>query len=229
MSDSIYRLENVAKVFATGSEKLTIFENLDLTVKAGESLAIIGASGSGKSTLLHLMGLLDSPSAGAIYFEGENLAKLTPDMQAHFRNRKLGFVFQFHHLLPEFTALENVIMPALIAGIGRSEALPRACELLEKTGMGERMRSRPGTLSGGERQRAAIARALMLKPQVILADEPTGNLDEQTGDRVGDLMLALNREYGTTLIVVTHNHDLSRKMDRALELRGGSLYEKTFK
>lgn len=228
MSEALYCLKDVSKVYQTANEQLSIFTGLDLTINAGEAVAIVGASGSGKSTLLHLMGLLDTPTSGSVLFEGRDLGRMNPDEQAHFRNRKLGFVFQFHHLLPEFSAVENVAIPALVAGQSMTQALPRATELLERVGMQDRLHSRPATLSGGERQRAAIARALMLKPEVVLADEPTGNLDEHTGDRVGDLMLALNREYGTTLIAVTHNHDLAMKMDRGLELRGGSLYGKKF-
>lgn len=226
--DAIYEFENVGKTFDGGEEKLEIFRDLDLRVNSGESLAIVGASGSGKSTLLHLMGALDRPTSGKILFEGRSLAEMTPDEQARFRNRSLGFVFQFHHLLPEFSAIENVAMPGLIAGESMETMKPAAAELLERVGMARRMHSRPATLSGGERQRAAIARALILKPKVILADEPTGNLDEQTGAQVGKLMLELNRELGTTLVVVTHNHELAASMDRGLELRGGSLYEKTF-
>lgn len=227
MSSPIYQLQNLGKTFALGNEELNIFNDLNLVINAGESLAIVGASGSGKSTLLHLMGCLDTPSAGRVLFENNDLAKLTPDEQAHFRNKKLGFVFQFHHLLPEFNAIENVAMPALMAGMNMPEIMPKAEELLDRVGMTHRMRSRPATLSGGERQRAAIARALIMGPAVILADEPTGNLDEHTGDKVGDLLLELNREYGATLVVVTHNRDLAIKMDRGVELRGGTLYEKS--
>lgn len=224
----IYEFENVGKTFSGAEDKLKIFSNLNLRVNTGESLAIVGASGSGKSTLLHLMGALDKPTAGKIMFEGQPLAQMTAEAQAHFRNRSLGFVFQFHHLLPEFSAIENVAMPGLIAGQNMATMLPRAREMLERVGMAHRLNSRPATLSGGERQRAAIARALILNPKVILADEPTGNLDEQTGAQVGKLMLDLNRELGMTLVVVTHNQELATRMDRGLELRGGSLYEKAF-
>lgn len=226
MSDMLYRLSQVSKKYA--GEELPVFENLDLDVVRGESLAIVGSSGSGKSTLLHLMGALDKPTKGRIFFENEDLGGMDQASQAAFRNRKLGFVFQFHHLLPEFTALENVIMPGMIAGESREPMLGQARELLVRVGMAHRMDSRPATLSGGERQRVAIARALILKPEVILADEPTGNLDEQTGKQVGDLLLNLNREMGTTLVVVTHNRELAASMDRGLELRGGALYEKVF-
>lgn len=225
---AIYRLENVGKTFTGAEEKLDLFSNINMTVNSGESLAIVGASGSGKSTLLHLMGALDSPTSGTILFEDKPLSDMSPAEQAQFRNRSLGFVFQFHHLLPEFSAVENVALPGLIAGQNMDAMLPKAKELLERVGMGHRMDSRPATLSGGERQRAAIARALILNPKVILADEPTGNLDEQTGAQVGKLMLELNRELGMTLVVVTHNRELAASMDRGLELRGGSIYEKVF-
>ncbi len=224
----LYQFRDVSKVFAGAEEKLEIFKNLNLEVKKGESLAIVGASGSGKSTLLHLMGALDRPTSGQILFDGMALADMSQVELAHFRNRSLGFVFQFHHLLPEFSALENVALPGLIAGQQMAATLPRAKELLERVGMASRMKSMPATLSGGERQRAAIARALILNPRVILADEPTGNLDEQTGAQVGKLMLELNREFGTTLVVVTHNQEFAASMDRSLELRGGALYEKKF-
>lgn len=224
----VYKLENIGKAFTGAGEELEIFRDLNLVVEKGETLAIIGASGSGKSTLLHLMGALDRPTQGEILFNGESLARMSALEQARFRNRRLGFVFQFHHLLPEFSALENVALPGLIAGKSMAEMLPQAKEMLERVEMGHRLTSRPATLSGGERQRAAIARALILNPEVILADEPTGNLDEHTGAQVGQLMLDLNREMGMTLVVVTHNQELAAKMNRVLELRGGALYEKAF-
>lgn len=224
MSGPIYQLQNVGKNFENGS--LEIFAGLNLLVEQGESLAIVGASGSGKSTLLHIMGALDTPSTGAVLFKGQNLADMTAERQALFRNQSLGFVFQFHHLLPEFSALENVALPGLIAGRSMAEMNPEAQRLLARVGLSGRMDSRPATLSGGERQRAAIARALILKPDVILADEPTGNLDEHTGAQVGQLLFELNRELGMTLVIVTHNQDLAASMDRRLELRGGTLYEK---
>lgn len=224
----LYQFRDVSKVFGSPQEKLEIFKNINLEVEKGESLAIVGASGSGKSTLLHLMGALDKPTSGQILFDKMALDGMSQVELAHFRNRSLGFVFQFHHLLPEFSALENVALPALIAGETMAAILPRAKELLERVGMGDRLKSMPATLSGGERQRAAIARALILKPRVVLADEPTGNLDEQTGSQVGKLMLELNQELGTTLVVVTHNQEFAASMDHGLELRGGALYEKKF-
>lgn len=224
MSEFVYQLENVSKSFDNGT--LEIFSDLSMAVAPGESLAIVGASGSGKSTLLHIMGALDRPSAGIVRFEGKNLVQMTPEEQATFRNHSLGFVFQFHHLLPEFSAIENVALPGLIAGEKMTDMLPKARVLLERVGLADRLNARPVTLSGGERQRAAIARALIMKPKVILADEPTGNLDEQTGAQVGRLLFELNRELGMTLVIVTHNMELAASMDRRLELRGGDLHEK---
>lgn len=224
----IYQLENLGRAFGEGADKVDIFSNLNLAINRGETLAIVGASGSGKSTLLHLMGALDRPSSGKVLFEGVELSEMKPEEQAHFRNRSLGFVFQFHHLLPEFTALENVAIPGFISGMPRDKALEHASRLLDRVGLSHRKESKPATLSGGERQRAAIARALLMGPKAILADEPTGNLDEGTGQKVIDLMLDLNRELQTTLVIVTHNLDLAGKMDRALELKGGALYEKAY-
>lgn len=225
---AIYVFSDVSKTFPGAEENLEIFRHLDLAVEEGEALAIVGASGSGKSTLLHLMGALDRPTAGTVRFDGRDMAAMSPDEQAAFRNKSLGFVFQFHHLLPEFSALENVAMPALISGKRFTEIGPHARAMLERVGLAHRMDSKPATLSGGERQRVAIARALLMRPRVLLADEPTGNLDENTGAQVGDLLLELNRELGMTLVIVTHNQELAARMDRGLELRAGALYEKVF-
>lgn len=224
----LYEFRGVGKSVAGPGETLEILKNINLTVQAGESLAIVGASGSGKSTLLHLMGALDTPSEGTVLFEGNDMARLSPDEKAAFRNRSLGFVFQFHHLLPEFSTVENVAMQAIIAGIPRAEALTRARSMLQRVGLGERLEHKVTTLSGGERQRAAIARAILMHPRVLLADEPTGNLDEHTGNRVGQLLAELNQELGMTLVVVTHNNDFAASMGRALELRSGVLYDKTY-
>ena len=199
-----------------------------MVVEEGEMLAIVGQSGSGKSTLLHLMGALDTPSSGEICFEGRNMALMSADQKAAFRNKTLGFVFQFHHLLPEFSALENVAMPAIIGGASQRSVMTRAREMLERVGLSARMDSKIATLSGGERQRVAIARAVFMRPRVLLADEPTGNLDEVTGAQVGELMNELNRELGMTLVVVTHNRELAAGMGRTLELKAGTLYEKNF-
>lgn len=224
----LYKFSDVGKKFSGPGENLEIFKNINLIVDEGEALAIVGASGSGKSTLLHLMGALDTPSTGIVAFDGRDMALMSPDQKAAFRNKTLGFVFQFHHLLPEFSALENVAMPAVIGGARRAAVLPEARAMLERVGLADRADNKIATLSGGERQRVAIARAVLLRPRVLLADEPTGNLDEITGAQVGDMLNELNRELGMTLVVVTHNLDLAARMDRGLELRAGALYEKSF-
>ncbi len=220
----LYDLKNVGKEFQGPTERLVILRQVDLQVAAGESIAILGASGSGKTTLLHLMGVLDTATRGSIRFQGQDVTGLSEQARARIRNRELGFVFQFHHLLPEFDTLENVAMQAVIGGMPRGKANALAAEALELVGLADRRRQQVTTLSGGERQRVAIARAMLLKPKVLLADEPTGNLDERTGEKVGNLLLQLNRELGTTLIVVTHNHALAEMMNRRLELRSGELY-----
>ncbi len=225
---ALYTFSNVSKKFATASEDIEIIKNISMVVEEGEMLAIVGQSGSGKSTLLHLMGALDTPSSGEICFEGRDMALMSADQKAAFRNKTLGFVFQFHHLLPEFSALENVAMPAIIGGASQRSVMPRAREMLDRVGLSARMDSKIATLSGGERQRVAIARAVFMRPRVLLADEPTGNLDEVTGAQVGALMNELNRELGMTLVVVTHNRELAAGMGRTLELKAGTLYEKNF-
>lgn len=224
---ALYECMAVGKNFSGPGESLEIFKNINLLIHAGEALAIVGASGCGKSTLLHLMGALDTPSSGTILFDGKDMASMTSDAKAAFRNRSLGFVFQFHHLLPEFSTVENVAMQAIIAGESRSRALDRSREMLERVGLGDRLEHKVTTLSGGERQRAAIARAVLMRPRVLLADEPTGNLDESTGARVGELLAQLNGELGMTLVIVTHNGELAARMGRRLELRSGALYDKT--
>ncbi|SCM71581.1 ABC transporter ATP-binding protein [Desulfovibrio sp. 86] len=223
---ALYKFSNVSKNFSAPGEDLEILKNINLVVEEGEALAIVGTSGSGKSTLLHLMGALDTPSTGAVFFDGQDMARMTPDQKAAFRNRTLGFVFQFHHLLPEFSAVENVAMPAIIGGERQAVIMSKAREMLERVGLSARMESKISTLSGGERQRVAIARAVLMRPRVLLADEPTGNLDEGTGAQVGTLMNELNRELGMTLVVVTHNRELAAGMGRTLELKAGTLYEK---
>lgn len=222
--EPLYLLNKVGKEFAGPAERLTVLDGIDLTIMPGESIAILGASGSGKTTLLHLLGTLDAPTSGEILFAGQNLGGLDGRRRAALRNRDIGFVFQFHHLLPEFTTLENVAMPGLIAGKSREESLELAREALELVGLKARMGFPVTTLSGGERQRAAIARAILLRPKALLADEPTGNLDEKTGRMIGELLVSLNRDLGMTFVVVTHNIELANVMGRRLELRLGVLY-----
>ena len=220
----LYRVEHVEKKVESPAGELTILSDVSFTVEPGEALAIVGSSGSGKSTLLHVLGTLDRATSGKVWFEGQDLSSLSEAQAAHFRNRELGFVFQFHHLLPEFTTVENVAMQAIIAGTPRAKALKLAEESLERVGLAHRRDHHVTTLSGGERQRAAIARATLLCPKVLLADEPTGNLDEKTGSLVVDVLRGLNRDLGMTLIIVTHNRELAASLDRSLELRFGELY-----
>jgi lipoprotein-releasing system ATP-binding protein len=227
MNAPVYELCDVGKEFAAPGGNLEIFNKISLTIGAGESIAIVGASGSGKSTLLHLLGTLDVPSRGRILFEGQDLVGMPPAEKAALRNRSLGFVFQFYHLLPEFSTLENVGMQALIGGMSRAKALQLAGRALENVGLAAKAGQQVTTLSGGERQRVAIARAILLEPRVLLADEPTGNLDERAGNMIGELLLRLRRELAMTLVVVTHNRDLAAGMGRCLELRSGALYETT--
>jgi lipoprotein-releasing system ATP-binding protein len=214
----------IVKSYPVGQTRLTVLRDLDLRVGAGEMVAIVGASGVGKSTLLHVLGTLDQPSGGQVLFDGVDLFKLREREQALFRNREVGFIFQFHHLLPDFTALENVMMPALIQGANRAEAEARASTVLERVGLGERLTHKPGELSGGEQQRVAVARAVAQSPRVILADEPTGNLDPATGAEVHALLMELNREHDMTMVIVTHNEELSRLVHRTLRLQDGRLH-----
>ncbi len=223
-SEPLYLLSGVGKEYDGPTERLQVLRKIDLRIEAGESVAVLGASGSGKTTLLHIMGTLDAPSSGEVRFAGRPLAGLSVRARAQLRNREIGFVFQFHHLLAEFSTLENVAMPGVIGGMDRAEAMARARETLEMVGLGHRLEHRVTTLSGGERQRAAIARAVLLRPKVVLADEPTGNLDEKTGRAVGDLLVSLNRNLGMTFVVVTHNVELASVLGRRLELRSGELY-----
>ncbi|HEU4773531.1 MAG TPA: lipoprotein-releasing ABC transporter ATP-binding protein LolD [Lysobacter sp.] len=212
-------------VYAEGKLRTPVFDGLQLEVRKGETVAIVGASGAGKSTLLHLLGGLDTPTAGEVFVAGQKMSGLSDTARGRLRNRALGFVYQFHHLLPEFTALENVMLPVLLGGAKVPEAERRARELLEAVGLGHRLEHKPGELSGGERQRAAVARALVNRPACVLGDEPTGNLDEKTAANVFDQMLELNREQHTSLVVVTHDRRLARRLDRVLELREGKLHE----
>ena len=223
MSNDVIRAEGLGKTYAEGSLHTQVFDGLDIAVAKGETVAILGASGAGKSTLLHLLGGLDVPSAGEVYVAGQKMSALSDAARGRLRNKSLGFVYQFHHLLPEFTALENVMMPVLLAGRPTAEAMQRSQTLLESVGLGHRLQHKPGELSGGERQRAAVARALVNAPACVLGDEPTGNLDEKTAATVFAQMLELNRAQGTSLVLVTHDRRLARRLDRVLELQQGKL------
>ena len=225
LGQEVIRAEALAKTYAEGRMQTPVFNGLDLRVAAGETVAIIGASGAGKSTLLHLLGGLDTPTAGEVYVAGQRMSGLSDSQRGRLRNRALGFVYQFHHLLPEFTALENVMMPVLLAAGEVDEARQRATALLESVGLGHRLGHKPGELSGGERQRAAVARALVNRPACVLGDEPTGNLDEKTAATVFELMLELNRAQRTSLVLVTHDRRLAHRLDRVLELHDGKLRE----
>ena len=219
----IIQVTNLQKSYTTARGELTLFRDLSLQVEPGEMVAIVGQSGAGKSTLLHILGALDTPSAGTVYCASTNVAQLSPRQAAAFRNREIGYVWQFHYLLPEFTALENVAMPLLARGTNRREALAAAANWLKEVGLDDRSDHRPGELSGGEQQRVALARALVNTPRLLLADEPTGDLDEITAGRVFDLIERLHATHGLTSILVTHNLDLAARCTRALRLESGRL------
>jgi len=225
MSGARLDIQGLHKSFDFEGRRIDVLRGIDLRVEPGETVAVVGASGAGKSTFLHVLGTLDAPSSGRVIIDDLDTVQLDARQLAAFRNRTIGFVFQFHHLLPEFTALENTAMPALISGMTREAAEALAAELLSRVGLSHRLKHRPGELSGGEQQRVALARALIMKPQLLLADEPTGNLDRRTGAAIHDLLLELNRERGMTLLVVTHNDDLAVRLPRQLRMAEGKLVE----
>ena len=221
----LLRVESLERVYPSGQSQLVVFRDLFLSVSAGEQIAITGESGAGKSTLLHLIAGLDRPTSGRIFYRDQEVTSLDETASTRFRNREIGFVWQHHHLLPEFSAEENVMMPLLIRGVSRPEAAREAVELLREAGMGERLTHRPGELSGGEQQRVALARALAGKPSLLLADEPTGNLDQKTGAMIFDLLRDLRLRRSLTMILVTHNPQFAARMDRHLRLEAGRLRE----
>ena len=225
MTDPVLECRHVSRHFAEGGSTLQVLRDVDLAVMPAERVAIIGASGSGKTTLLQILGGLDEPTGGSVLVHGEPMHGVGEKAKGELRNRYIGFVYQFHHLLPEFTAEENVAMPLLIRRESKPAALEQADALLSRVGLGERLTHKPGELSGGERQRAAVARALITKPQLVLADEPTGNLDAGNGEHVLRLMLELNEELKTSLVIVTHDHSIAERMDRILVLEDGVLRE----
>jgi lipoprotein-releasing system ATP-binding protein len=225
MSQPLITIKNLEKFFINNQHRVEVLKGLDLELQSQDTLAVVGASGTGKSTLLHIMGTLDRPSGGQVLFEGQNIFEQSAKDLARFRNQKIGFVFQFHHLLPEFTAMENTMMPQLIAGASKPEAVEKAEEVLTQLGLKDRLFHRIGELSGGEQQRVAIARSLIRSPQLILADEPTGNLDRKTGTQIIDLFNQLNQEKGVTFLMVTHNQDLSRRLKRNVEIVDGKAIE----
>ena len=216
---------HLAKSYTDASSTLHVLRDIDLTIRQGEQVAIMGASGSGKSTLLHLLGGLDTPTGGQIRIDGTPIERLNAVHLGRLRNRALGFIYQFHHLLPEFTALENVAMPLLVRGVSSAKAADEAARILDRVGLSGRLTHKPGELSGGERQRAAVARALVTRPVCVLADEPTGNLDRKNADQVYDLMLELNREFSTSYLVVTHDPQIAERMDRIMVLDDGYIAE----
>ncbi|MSP60206.1 MAG: ABC transporter ATP-binding protein [Myxococcales bacterium] len=225
MAGARVEIRNLHKSFEHGGRLIEVLRGIDLIIEAGQMVAVVGASGVGKSTFLHVLGTLDTPTSGNILFDGEDITALGAARLSDFRNRAIGFVFQFHHLLPEFTAAENVAMPAMIGGTGRVAALAQAARLLGRVGLSHRLTHRPGELSGGEQQRVALARALILEPRLLLADEPTGNLDSATSEEMHALFVELNRERGMTMVVVTHNADLAGRMPRRVRMVDGQVVD----
>ena len=223
MGESFIKLENLHKSFEKGEGRLEVLKGLDLELEKGEMLAVLGASGAGKSTILHILGGLERPTEGRVLYEGKDIYAMSDGVLSDFRNSEIGFVFQFHHLLPEFTALENVMMPALIARMKNEEAKERANELLDKMGLRERTSHKPGELSGGEQQRVAIARALIISRGALLADEPTGNLDSKTGEAVFSTMTQVTEDLGITVVMVTHNEQLASKFARQIVVQDGRI------
>jgi lipoprotein-releasing system ATP-binding protein len=225
VSEFLIEARALNKQYGEGEQAIHVLTDLDLSIRPQECIAIVGESGVGKSTLLHVLGMLDQPDTGQVLLDGQDLFALPEPERAALRNREIGFIFQFHHLLPDFTALENVTMPGLIAELSWAEAREQAKAMLVQVGLADRLTHRPGELSGGEQQRVAVARALVMKPRLILADEPTGNLDPATGDGVLQLLLDLNQRLGVTMVVVTHNEKLAAAMDRTLRMANGKLHE----
>jgi len=218
------RLNNLSKTFIKDGNRIEVLKSLDFTIARGESLAILGVSGAGKSTLIHILGTLDHPTSGNVLFDDIDVFQWDKKKLAGFRNKMIGFVFQFHNLMPEFNSLENTMMPALIHGLPYRKARERAAAILHEVGLGDRLTHKPGELSGGEQQRVAVARALVMEPEIILADEPTGNLDSETGRKIEDILLDLNRKKRITLVVVTHNRTLADRMSKNIGLRDGKVY-----
>lgn len=224
--ESLIEVKDIYKSYGLPGKRVDVLNGLDLHIRRGEKMAIVGASGTGKSTLLHILGTIDRPLSGEVLYEGTNPFSLNDAILAGFRNRKIGFVFQFHHLLPEFNALENVMMPAIIAGAAPTDAAQKAEEILTEVGLKDRLTHKPGELSGGEQQRVAVARALVLGPDVLLADEPTGNLDAKTGEAVHNLLMEINEKKGVTMVIVTHNERLAERMERIITLVDGKTVER---
>jgi lipoprotein-releasing system ATP-binding protein len=218
-------LINLSKTFVKDGNKIEVLQNLNLEIKRGRSLAVVGVSGAGKSTLIHILGTLDHPTSGTLTIFGNSVFEWDKKRIAAFRNKTIGFVFQFNNLLPEFSALENTMMPALISGLPKKQALERAASFLQEVGLGHRLKHKPGELSGGEQQRVAIARALVMEPEILLADEPTGNLDTETGKKIEDILVNLNTEKKITMVVVTHNKHLADRMSGTIGLRDGKIYD----